>query len=75
MPFVVIRVDLEIIVLSEVSQTKTISYDIVYMWNLKSDRNELIYKIEADHRLKLKPKAQIYGFWGKGQRQRQIGSL
>ena len=38
------------------------------MWNLKSDRNELIYKIEADHRLKLKPKAQIYGFWGKGQR-------
>ena len=36
MPFAATYVDLEIIILSEVSQTeKTISYDITYMWNLK----------------------------------------
>ena len=25
-----------------------ISYDITYMWNLKNDTNELIYKTETD---------------------------
>ena len=40
--------DLEIIILSEVSQ-RQISYDIAYMWNLKKiGTNELIYKIETD---------------------------
>ena len=39
---------IEIIVLSEVSQ-RQISYDIIYMWNLKkNDTNELIYKTEID---------------------------
>ena len=42
--------DLEIIILSEVSQ-RQISYDIVYMWNLKkrknNDTDEIIYKIET----------------------------
>ena len=40
--------DLEI--LSEVSQTekRQISYDITYMWNLKNDTNEPIYKTETD---------------------------
>ena len=38
--------DLEIIILSEVSQTeKDISYDNAYMCN---DTNELIYKTEID---------------------------
>ena len=37
------------IILSEVSQTeKDTSYDITYMWNLKYDTNELIYKTETD---------------------------
>ena len=42
--------ELEIITLSEISQTeKEISYDITYMWNLKKkDTNELIYKTETD---------------------------
>ena len=41
---------LEIVVLSEVSQTEgEISYDIPYMWNLKgNDTNELTYKTERD---------------------------
>ena len=41
--------DLEIIILSEVSQTEKDKYhDITYMWNLKNDTNELIYKTEID---------------------------
>ena len=43
--------DLEIIILSEVTQRKTniICYDIAYMQNLKKiDTNELIYKTETD---------------------------
>ena len=39
---------LEIVILSEVSQTEIqISYDIVYMWNLKKSTNELIYKTKS----------------------------
>ena len=44
MPFAATWMDLEITILSEVGQ---ISY-ISYMWNLKSDTNELIYKTETD---------------------------
>ena len=42
--------DLEIIILSEVSQReKEIPYDITYMWNLKNNNtNELTYKTETD---------------------------
>ena len=39
--------DLEIIILREVSQTKTKLY-ITYMWNLKNNTNEFIYKTETD---------------------------
>ena len=45
MPFAATWMDLEIIILSEVSQKeKDISYDITYIWNLKYDTNELIYE-------------------------------
>ena len=42
--------DLEIIILSEVKldRERQISYDITYMWNVKYDTNELIYKTETD---------------------------
>ena len=40
--------DLEIVIVSEVSQ-REISYDIPYMWNLKrNDTNEFIYKVETE---------------------------
>ena len=49
MPFAATWMDLEIIILSEVSQTEKDKYhDITYMWNLKYDTNELIYKTEID---------------------------
>ena len=56
--------DLEIIILSEQSQTekeKEISCDIAYMWNLKkNDTNELVYKTETD------PQMQKTNLWGGG---------
>ena len=49
MPFAATWMDLEIIILSEVSQAeKQISHDITYMWNLKYNTNELIYETETD---------------------------
>ena len=44
MPFVATWMDLESIILSEVSQTEKDKYYITYMWNLKYDTNELIYR-------------------------------
>ena len=39
--------DLENIILSEVRE-RQILYDITYMWNLKNNTNESIYKTETD---------------------------
>ena len=40
--------DLEVIIVSEVNQREgEIAYDITYIWNLKNDTNELIYKTES----------------------------
>ena len=43
MPFKATWMDLEMIILGEVSQ-RQIPQDITYMWNLKYDTNELIYE-------------------------------
>ena len=42
--------NLEIIIMNEVSQRRRNIYDIAYMRNqfFKSDTNELIYKVETD---------------------------
>ena len=48
MPFAATQMDLEIIMLSEVRQKKI---NITYMWNLKNDTNELIYKTETDSQI------------------------
>ena len=49
MPFAATWMDLEIIILSEVSQTEKDKYHgITCVWNLKNDTNELIYKTEID---------------------------
>ena len=43
MPSAATRMDLEIIILSEVRE-RQIPYDITSVWNLKYDTNELIYE-------------------------------
>ena len=47
MSFAEIWMDLEIILISEVSQMQ-ISHDITYMQNTKNDTNESIYNTEID---------------------------
>ena len=44
MPSEATLMDLEIIILSEISHRKTISYDISYMWNLNGIMNLLTKK-------------------------------
>ena len=44
MPFSATWMDLEISILSEVSQTKTNIYDFTYIWNLKYDQMILFTK-------------------------------
>ena len=42
-------IDLAIIILSEVKSDRNRQiYNITYMWNLKNDTNNLIYKTETD---------------------------
>ena len=48
MLFAATWIQLEIIILSEVSQKEKGKYHITYMWNLKYDTNEPVYKTEAD---------------------------
>ena len=48
MPFVTTWMDLEIIILSKVSQKKKEKYNSTYMWNLKYGPNKLFYKTETD---------------------------
>ena len=47
LPVATIWMDLEAIMLSEISQ-RQIQYELTYMWNLKNSTNELIYKTETD---------------------------
>ena len=50
---------------SKSDRERQISYDVTYMWNLKYDTNELIYKIETGSR----HRKQTYGYErGKGRR-------
>ena len=65
MPFAATWMDLDIIILSEVSQTEKDKYHMIsHTWNLKeNDTNEPIYKIEID------PQTQKTNLWlpkGKG---------
>ena len=49
MPFSATWMNLESVILSEVSQTEKEKYHIPYMWNLKRNyTDELIYKIGRD---------------------------
>ena len=60
--------DLEIIILTEVSQRRTDSYDITYVWNLKkNDTNELIYKTEMESNIENKHDCQREMGEGRGK--------
>ena len=49
---------------------RQISHDITYMWNLKYNTNESVYKTETNAHRK-----QVYGYWkGEGIREGQIKS-
>ena len=48
MLFAATWIQLEIIILSEVSQKEKGKYHITYMWNLKYDTNEPVYKTVTD---------------------------
>ena len=50
MPFAATWMDLEFLILSEVRQ-RQITCDITYMWNLKYDTNELVYKTETESQI------------------------
>ena len=66
MPFAATQVDLEIIILSEVSQRKTnIIWYHLYMESLKNDTNELVYKTETDSQIQ---KTNLWLPNGKGGR-------
>ena len=73
MPFAATWMDLQIVILSEVSQTEKEKYHkTASMQNLKNDTNELIYKVEADSQ------TQRMNLWlpgGKGRREGYLGSL
>ena len=47
-PFAATWMVLEIIILSEITQReRQVPYDMMYMWNLKYDTDELIYEIDS----------------------------
>ena len=50
MPFAATQMDIEMTILREVKseRERKISHDITYMWSLKNDINELIYKKEIN---------------------------
>ena len=52
MPFAAPWMDLEIIIVNEVSQKD--KYDITYMWTINYDTNELIYETEADSQAEIR---------------------
>ena len=76
MPFAATWVDLDIIILSEVSHTDKEKYNITSMWNLKKSTNELTQKTETDlQTLKTNtwlPKGKDMGRDGLGFRQWQM---
>ena len=60
-------IHLESIILSEVRQRKTDIIYITYMWNLKNNTNESIYKIEIDSKTQ-KPNLWLPKGEGMGKR-------
>ena len=47
MSFIATWMQLDFLILNELSQKEKDIYDITYMWNLKHDTNEPIYRTET----------------------------
>ena len=62
--------DLEVVILSGVSQRQT-SYGTAYMWNLKKKKSadEFIYKTETDY----SHSKQTYGYKGESRERDKFG--
>ena len=62
MPFVATQIYLEIVTLSEGSQTEEDKYmiDITYMWTHKKGTDEVIYKVETESQMQKK------NLWSRG---------
>ena len=54
MPFAETWMNINIIILSEVSISQKNKYNITYMWNLKYDTNDLIYETETDSGIEMR---------------------
>ena len=52
MPFEATWMGLEIIILNKSGREKQIPYDITYMWNLKYNTNQHVYKTKTDSWIK-----------------------
>ena len=63
MPFAATLIDLEIIIISEVSQTgKDISYDMAYMWTVK----RILMKLFTKQKQTQVHRKETYGYLGVG---------
>ena len=72
MPFETTWIQLEILILSEVSQKEKDKYDITYVWNLKHGTDEPIAKQKHTQR----HREQTCGCqWGRGEEVGWTGSL
>ena len=74
MPFAATWMELQTLILSEVKseRERQIPYDITYLWNLKYDTDDPIYKKETDHSQGEQPCGSqrgvgkgwaVWGFW------------
>lgn len=48
MPCAATWMDVEMSILSRSDRERQVPYDVTYVWNLKSNRNELTHKTETD---------------------------
>ena len=71
MPFEAAWMQLEIIILSDMSEREQIPYDITSLWNLKYSTNEPIYERETDSQTQ----KIDYGCQGGGMGEGWNGSL
>ena len=65
MPFEAAWMQLEIIILSDMSEREQIPYDITSLWNLKYSTNEPIYERETDSLTQRTGEREEEGGWGQ----------